>query len=247
MLGRKGSYSGGKGGPIHLSCLDKNIIGIVGLVPAWLPIMTGTALSAKLRKTGQVAVCPFGDGASNQGYFHEGLNFASVHKLPIVFVCENNLYAISVSVKQSTSVENIADRAVGYNMPGVVVDGNDVIAVYEAVLQAVNRARQGDGPTLIECKTYRWGGHFAMDPGTKYRPKEEIESWMKKCPLKRFRKKLLEDNITTESEIKQIESDVENQLEEAITYANECPYPEPQELLTGVFADQDKKDERRRQ
>jgi len=239
IFGRKAGYCKGKGGTQHIACLDFGSLGSLGIVGSGIPIAVGAGLSAKLRQTDQVAVSFFGDGASNRGTFHEGLNFASLYKLPVIFVCENNLYGEFTSQKRHQTIVDIANRAASYVMPGVTVDGNDVIAVYEAVKPAVERARQGDGPTLIECKTYRWRGHFEADPGQgeRYRTKEEIASWMEKCPIKRYKLRLLQDNIITESEIEKVENAVRNQIEETIAYAKESPFPEPEETLDDVFAD----------
>jgi TPP-dependent pyruvate/acetoin dehydrogenase alpha subunit len=238
LFARKTGYCKGKGGSMHLASSDISFAAS-GIAGSGIPIGIGAALSAKLRKTDQVAVSFFGDGSSNQGFFHEGANFASLYKLPVIFVCENNLYGLSVAQKRHQAIVDIACRAVGYNMPGVVVDGNDVIAVYEAVKQAVKQAREGKGPTLIECKTYRLRGHHEGDPsrGTRYRTKEEIAEWEAKCPIKRFTQKLLEEKVISKAEIKQMESEAQNLIEEAVTFAKESPYPEPEELLTDLYVD----------
>ncbi|MDB4444509.1 thiamine pyrophosphate-dependent enzyme [bacterium] len=192
----------------------------------------------KKRQTGQVVVCFFGDGASNIGFFHEGLNFASIHELPVVFICENNQYALSMKQEKSMAVKDIADRAASYNMPGVVVPGNDVIAVYEETRKAINRTREGKGPILVECKTYRLLGHHHGDPGCgiKYRTKEEMAAWEKKDPIKRFKKRLMDGDIVSDSDIDKIENNIANQIEEAVAYAKASPFPEPEEALTDLFA-----------
>jgi pyruvate dehydrogenase E1 component alpha subunit len=239
LFSKKTGYSQGRGGSMHIASLDVGILGAEGIVGSGISIAVGAALAAKIKQTDQVALSFFGDGASDHGFFHEGLNFASVLKAPVIFVCENNLYAIGVSRRQSRVIEDIADRATSYGMPGLVVDGNDVIAVYEAVEQAASRARQGNGPTLVECKTYRWRGHHEGDPGQgeRYRTKEEIAQWKQKDPIKRFKEKLLEDKILTEPEIQRVESEALNQVEEAVAYADQSPFPKPEEVLSGVFAD----------
>ncbi|MEM3088780.1 MAG: thiamine pyrophosphate-dependent dehydrogenase E1 component subunit alpha, partial [Candidatus Bathyarchaeia archaeon] len=195
ILGKATGCCKGKGGSMHLSRVDLGFVYSSAIVGGGVPLAVGAGLSIRLKKGDQVVASFFGDGASNTGGFHEGLNLASLWKLPVIFVCENNLYAISVSTKKSTSVENIADRAVAYGMPGLIVDGNDVLAVYEATRNAVDRARKGEGPTLLECKTYRWLGHFAGDPGDAYRTKEEVEAWKEKCPIKKLKTKLVEEGI----------------------------------------------------
>jgi pyruvate dehydrogenase E1 component alpha subunit len=235
ILGKKTGYCKGKGGSMHIADFSIGMLGATAVVGAGLPIAVGAGLSAKLRKTDQVVACFFGEGASNQGTFHEGINMASTWKLPVIFVCENNLYAMGTRQSTVMAIENVADRAAAYGIPGVVVDGNDVLAVHEAAQRAVERARKGEGPTLIECKTYRHKGHSRVDPA-KYRPKEEVEQWLAKDPIKRFREKLLQTNTLTESEIQQIEKEVSNEVEEAVKFAMESPYPAPEEALEDVYA-----------
>jgi pyruvate dehydrogenase E1 component alpha subunit len=235
ILGKKTGYCKGKGGSMHIADFSIGMLGATAVVGAGLPIAVGAGLSAKLRKTDQVVACFFGEGASNQGTFHESINMASTWKLPVIFVCENNLYAMGTRQSTVMAIENVADRAVAYGIPGVVVDGNDVLAVYEATQRAVERARKGEGPTLIECKTYRHKGHSRVDPA-KYRPKEEVEEWLAKDPIKRFKEKLLQTNTLTESEIQQIEKEVSDEIEEAVKFAMESPYPAPEEALEDVYA-----------
>ena len=235
ILGKKTGYCKGKGGSMHIADFKIGMLGATAVVGAGLPIAVGAGLSAKLRKTDQVVACFFGEGASNQGTFHESINMASIWKLPVIFVCENNLYAMGTHQSTVMAIENVADRAVAYGIPGVVVDGNDVLAVYEATQRAVERARKGEGPTLIECKTYRHKGHSRVDPA-KYRPKEEVEEWLAKDPIKRFKEKLLQTNTLTEPEIQQIEKEVSAEIEEAVKFAMESPYPAPEEALEDVYA-----------
>jgi pyruvate dehydrogenase E1 component alpha subunit len=235
ILGKKTGYCKGKGGSMHIADFKIGMLGATAVVGAGLPIAVGAGLSAKLRKTDQVVACFFGEGASNQGTFHESINMASIWKLPVIFVCENNLYAMGTRQSRVMAIENVADRAVAYGIPGVVVDGNDVLAVYEATQRAVERARKGEGPTLIECKTYRHKGHSRVDPA-KYRPKEEVEEWLAKDPIKRFKEKLLQTNTLTEAEIQQIEKEVSDEIEEAVKFAMESPYPAPEEALEDVYA-----------
>ena len=235
ILGKRTGYCKGKGGSMHIADFSVGVLGATAVVGAGLPIATGAALSIKLRKTDQVSVCFFGDGASNQGTFHESLNIAAIWQLPVVFVCENNLYAMGTRQTRVMRIENIADRAAAYGMPGVTVDGNDVLAVYKAAETAVERARKGGGPTLLECKTYRHKGHSRMDPA-KYRPKEEVEEWLAKDPIKRLRSKLLEANIMSEAEMEEVEREVTAEIEEAVKFALESPYPEPEEALEDVYA-----------
>ena len=235
ILGKKTGYCKGKGGSMHIADFSIGMLGATAVVGAGIPIAVGAGLSVKLRRTDQVVACFFGEGASNQGTFHESINMASIWKLPVIFVCENNLYAMGTRQSTVMAIENVADRAVAYGIPGVVVDGNDVLAVYEATQKAVERAREGEGPTLIECKTYRHKGHSRVDPA-KYRPREEVEEWLAKDPIKRFKEKLLQINTLTESEIQQIEKKVSDEIEEAVKFAVESPYPAPEEALEDVYA-----------
>lgn len=235
ILGKKTGYCKGKGGSMHIADFSIGMLGATAVVGAGLPIAVGAGLSAKLRKTGQVVACFFGEGASNQGTFHESLNMASVWKLPVVFVCENNLYAMGTRQSRVMNIENVADRAGAYGIEGVVVDGNDVLAVYEAACHAVERARNGEGPALIECKTYRRKGHSRADPA-KYRPKEEVEEWLRKDPIKRFKEYLMKEHSLTEPELSVIEEETAKAIEEATKFALESLYPSPEEALEDVYA-----------
>lgn len=235
ILGKETGYCKGKGGSMHIADFSIGMLGATAVVGAGLPIAVGAALSAKLRKTDQVVACFFGEGASNQGTFHESINMASAWKLPVIFVCENNLYAMGTRQSRIMNIENISDRAPSYGIPGVSVDGNDVLAVYEAAQVATERARRGEGPTLIECKTYRHKGHSRVDPA-KYRPREEVEEWLRKDPIKRLRSKLIQTNISTEAELQEIEKKVSSAIEDAVKFAVESPYPAPEEALEDVYA-----------
>ena len=235
LFAKKTGYCLGKGGSMHIANIDIGMLGAAGIVGSGIPIAAGAGLSARLRGTDQVTICFFGDGASNIGRFHEGINLASVWCLPVVFICENNLWAVSVPTSCSTNIANIADRAIGYGIPGVVVDGMDVIAVYEAAGEAVARARSGKGPTLIEAKTYRFRGHFEGDAGA-YRPKEEIEKWLKKDPIKLYKEKLLEMKALTEKRAEEIDKKTLAEIEEAVKFARESPFPEPEEALENVYS-----------
>jgi len=235
LFARKTGYNKGKGGSMHIADPDIGILGAQGIVGSGIPIATGAALSAQMRGTDQVAVCFFGDGASNIGRFHEGINLGAVWKLPVIYVCENNLYAVSVPQSWASAVKNIADRAVGYGIPGVIVDGMDAAAVYEVASKAVARARKGEGPTLIEAKTYRFHGHFEGDSGS-YRTKEEVAEWMKKDPIKTFKERLLKTEVLTEKEADDIDQKALAEMDAAVKFADESPYPEPEETLKDVYA-----------
>jgi acetoin:2,6-dichlorophenolindophenol oxidoreductase subunit alpha len=240
IYGRTTGYCKGKGGSMHIADIDIGILGANGIVGAGIPIAVGAALSGKMRKSGQVAVAFFGDGATNQGTFHEGLNMASIWDLPVVFVCENNLYGLGTNQAKHQNITDISIRATSYGMPGVIVDGNDVDAVYEAAMEAVERARKGEGPTLIECKTYRWRGHHEGDAnqGAKYRTKEEIEAWKKRCPILRFEKKLLKAGVKA-ADLKKIQEEVQSEIDAAVDFSLSCTLPTLEDVLCDVYCDAD--------
>ena len=235
LFAKKTGYCLGKGGSMHIADLDIGMLGAAGIVGSGIPIATGAGLSARIRGTDQVTICFFGDGASNIGRFHEGINLASVWKLPVIFVCENNLWAVSVPTSTSLAIQDVADRGVAYGIPGVVVDGQDVMAVYEAVGEAVTRARKGTGPTLIEAKTYRYRGHFEGDAGT-YRPKEEIEKWLARDPVNIFQEQLTKMNLLTEKQAEEIDKEALEEVAKAVQFAKESPFPKPEETLDNVYA-----------
>ena len=236
-----GKATGSAGGfaGFHGAYPELGILGIMGTIGSEFPVSVGWALAAKKRGQGQVVVCFFGDGASNRGTLHEAMNLAGVWKLPVVWVCQNNLYAQFMPIKDAYPREDIADLAAGYGMPGVVVDGQDVIAVHEAVQAAVERARTGDGPSLIECKTYRYRAHSEGQDISHYgpRPVEEIETWKKRDPIKLFQDKLLEQDILTEADIERIDAEVTTEMEDAEQFAMESPVPGPDILAKGLYAD----------
>lgn len=234
LYGKKTGYCKGKGGSMHIADVDLGILGANGIVGGGPPIASGAAFAIQYQGGDGVVVCFFGDGASNQGTFHEGVNMASVWKLPVVFVCENNFYGISLSQARHQSIADVADRAAAYDIPGVVVDGNDVMAVFEAAAEAVKRARAGQGPSLIECKTYRHKGHFEGDP-TVYRPKEEVEMWMKKDPIPRFESVLKDMGAATDADLAEIKKEIAAKVEASIQFAEESPFPGIEDLLTDVY------------
>jgi TPP-dependent pyruvate/acetoin dehydrogenase alpha subunit len=218
--------------------MDKGILGANGIVGGEIPIATGAAYTAKYLGTNQVAVSFFGDGASNEGTFHESINMASAWSLPVIYVIENNLYGISVDIRDVTNVENLADRAIGYGIPGVVVDGMDVLAVHREAEKAVKRARNGGGPTIIECKTYRWQGHHVGDPG-EYRARRnenEKAEWMARCPVENLRKVMLAEYMS-EDEVLAMEATVEEEIQNAVKFAIDSPYPDVSEAYTDVFVE----------
>jgi pyruvate dehydrogenase E1 component alpha subunit len=234
ILGKKTGYCKGKGGSMHIADFSIGMLGATAVVGAGLPIAVGAGLSAKLRKTDQVVACFFGEGASNQGTFHESLNMASTWKLPVIFVCENNLYAMGTRQSCAMNIENIADRALAYGIRGANVDGNDVLAVYKATYEAVERARRGEGPTLIECKTYRHKGHSRVDPA-KYRPKEEVQEWLRRDPVRGFRECLVREYSFSEAELQSVEKEAVAKIDAAVKFALESPFPLPEEALEDVY------------
>ena len=235
LYGKASGYNKGKGGSMHIAWPKLGILGANGIVSGGIPIATGAAFSSKYRISGQVAVCFFGDGAASEGTFHEAVNIASAFDLPVVYVCENNLYGVGTRQRDVRNIEDIADRGAAYGIPGQVVDGNNVIAVYEAVYEAVKRARNGAGPSLLECKTYRWRTHFEGEPDT-YRPPEEVKAWLKREPIAPYRKELIEQGVIDETKAEQIEKEVKKELEEAVEFARTSPLPNPETALEGLWA-----------
>lgn len=236
MFGRKNGCGKGRGPASHSGDNSIGLLAGTGLIGSGIPISTGAALAMKLQKKDSVAIHFFGDGASNRGDFHESLNIAGAMKLPVVYVCDNNCYAMSVPTTCSMAIEDIAIRAAGYGFPGVVVDGNDLLAVYQTTQQAIDRARKGDGPTLIECKTYRWLGHNFNDPEL-YRKAEEKEVWKQKCPVKRFEESLKGRGLLDEAKVKDVYRGVNEEIEEAVRFAEASPLPSPEDTLLDVYAD----------
>jgi pyruvate dehydrogenase E1 component alpha subunit len=235
LFGRRDGACKGKGGSMHIADLSKGNLGANGVVGGGIPIAIGAALSLQVTRSPRVVVCFFGDGAMNEGTFHESVNLASIWKLPVIFVCENNQYGMSMSVRRATNVEDLAERARAYGIPGKRVDGNDVLAVHQAVREAKEHARTG-GPSLIVAQTYRYQGHSKSD-ANRYRTKEEIAEWRARDPIPRFRKVLASTGSFTEAELDAIETRARDQIEEAVQFATASPDPDPETLLTDVYAD----------
>jgi pyruvate dehydrogenase E1 component alpha subunit len=235
LLGKSTGYCKGKGGSMHIADLDVGILGANGIVGGGIGIATGAGLSSKMRNSGQVAVCFFGEGGINQGAFHENANMASNWKLPVIYFCENNQYAMSTSVSNATSALDIAERANSYNMPGYNVDGMDVLAVFEATERAVERARAGGGPTLIASKTYRFEGHNIGD-AQPYRAKGEVEEWKKRDSIERLEDYLRQEGIATQADTDKIRQAVEARIEEAVEFARASPEPELSTLEDDIYA-----------
>ena len=235
LFGKATGICKGKGGSMHIADMDKGMLGANGIVGGGPPLACGSGLTAKVNKTDQVTICFFGDGAAEQGTLHESLNLAAIWKLPVIFVAENNGYAESTPAQYHCSVENIADRAAAYNMPGVTVDGNDIFAVDEAAGEAIARARTGKGPTLLECKTYRFYGHYEGDQQT-YKVATENEKYQKeRDPIKLFKENVLARKLVSAAELKTIEDRVAAQIEAAVKFAEESPFPDVRETYTDVY------------
>jgi pyruvate dehydrogenase E1 component alpha subunit len=235
FTGKETGYCRGRGGSMHIADIEGGNLGANGVVAGGIPIAVGVGLSLKMQKRDQIILCFFGDGAANIGPFHEALNMAAIWTLPIVYVCENNQYAMSFSVRKAFAIERISDRAAAYGMPGETVDGNDVLAVYAAVSRGVDRARQGKGPSLIENVTYRWRGHSKSDVN-RYRTKEEIRSWQEKCPIKRFGNRLIEEGVLTEEEVDRMKEEAYAAIDTAVEFSEASPDPDLETIEEGVYA-----------
>jgi TPP-dependent pyruvate/acetoin dehydrogenase alpha subunit len=237
IYGRKTGYCKGKGGSMHIADFGIGMLGANGIVAGGLPIAAGAALAAQLEGGDKVVVLFFGDGASNEGEFHEVLNLASIWKLPLIFACENNGYGVNTPVKYATGLEHISERASGgYGIPSVVVDGNNVVAVYEAARRAVAKVRAGGGPVFLEFMTYRWRGHFEAPGMPDLRPVEELKAWKRKCPVAGFERVLRRNRIVSKQELKEIDAQVMQQIEESVNYALASPLPAPEDTLEDVFS-----------
>jgi TPP-dependent pyruvate/acetoin dehydrogenase alpha subunit len=235
LLGKETGCCGGRGGSMHLFDPEIGLMGGNGIVGGGLVLALGTAYSARYRGTDQVTVCFFGDGAASQGGFHESLNMAAIEKYPILYVCENNLYAATTHVAKNCPLRNIADRAAAYGVVGTVVDGNDVFSVFEAAYQAVALARAGGGPTLMECKTYRHRAHCMVIPD--HREDDEIGAWRARDPIQRLESKLLDDNVATREDLDRLQTEVQARLTEAIEFGRKSAFPDPETVADGLWAD----------
>src|SRR5712692_4568293 len=235
LLGRATGYSGGKGGSMHIADMDKHMLGANGIVGGGMGLATGAALTAQLQQTGSVAICFFGDGALEQGILHETTNLAAIWKLPVVFVCENNQYAMSASAAWSVAGGDPAKRAAGYGIPGVTVDGMDLFAVNAQASEFVERARRGEGPAYLVCNTYRYHGHHAGDP-LNYRQKEEVERWRLQDPIERVKHVAVERGAMRADEIEPLERQIEQQIDAAVEFARSSPDPSPDQLMTDIYA-----------
>jgi len=235
-MGKKTGYTRGKDINLHMGDLKQGIIAPISMLGETIVVCSGIALSFKLRREKRVVLTYIGDGGTSTGLFHEGMNFAGVMRLPLVVICENNQFAYSTPLSKQTAIKDLVERAKAYGIPGVIVDGNDVLAVYEVTKEAVERARRGEGPTFIEAKTMRMRGHAEHDEAA-YVPKELLEEWAKKDPIERFEKHLRSRRILTKTLQGEIETRVEKEIEEAVQFAENSPWPEPEEALEGVYAE----------
>ena len=235
LFAKETGYCRGKGGSMHIAAVDLNILGATGIVGDGIPIASGAALGCKMQNLDSVVVAFFGDGAMSTGAFHEGVGLAASWDLPVVFVCSNNMYALSTPIKSYTKLEDISDKAKAYGIPGITVDGNDAVAVSEVASQAIERARDGKGPTLIVGNTYRHYGHHMGDPGISYRAREEVEEWKKQDPIARLRAQLLQKKMLTESGLEEIQTATTRELDEAVKFAVESPEPKVEEALEDIY------------
>jgi TPP-dependent pyruvate/acetoin dehydrogenase alpha subunit len=237
LLGKKTGVNQGKGGSMHLADFSVGSLGETSIVGSGIPVAAGAALGAKMMGTGRICLCFFGDGATNEGAFHEGLNLAAVWKLPAVFLCENNLYGMTTPASEVVPITDIADRAKSYGFPGIVVDGQDVVAVYEVVREAVERARSGGGPSLIEAKTYRYKEHAAgLGRDFAYRTQDEIARWQTRDPLVLMRARLSKSGIASERELMAIEGEVVGEVADALEYAKSSPFPPPEDAFVHMYS-----------
>lgn len=233
LFGKKTGYNGGRGGSMHIATMELGILGANGIVGAGIPIATGAAMSAMLRKSDQVTLCFFGDGATNQGTFHESLNIASNFNLPIVYICENNFYGVGTNIYNVTKCKVLSKRAESYGMPGITIDGNDPLEVFSTVKKAIIRARKGKGPTLIEAKTYRWNSHFEGQLDN-YRDRKEVKFWKDRDPIKKYEYFLKDNKNINIDEIKNVNTKIKKEVKDAIGFAKNSPDPKESDALMNV-------------
>ncbi|HAJ36690.1 MAG TPA: pyruvate dehydrogenase (acetyl-transferring) E1 component subunit alpha [Chloroflexi bacterium] len=235
FFGKETGYCRGRGGSMHIADVTTGNLGANGIVAGGVPMAAGVGLSIQMQRQDRVVLVFFGDGATNEGAFHESLNLAAIWNLPVIYFCENNQYAMSMAIARASKVEKLSDRAAAYGIPGVTVDGNDLLAVYAATQAAVTRARGGEGPTLIEARTYRWKGHSKSDK-QRYRTKEEVKEWQERDPIARLVQRMMAAGILTEDAFTQLQAQVETEIAAAIEFARNSPDPDPATILEGVYA-----------
>ncbi|HHY56403.1 MAG TPA: pyruvate dehydrogenase (acetyl-transferring) E1 component subunit alpha [Chloroflexi bacterium] len=235
FFGKETGYCRGRGGSMHIADVSTGNLGANGIVAGGVPMAAGVGLSIQMQRQDRVVLVFFGDGATNEGAFHESLNLAAIWNLPVIYFCENNQYAMSMAITRASKVEKLSDRAAAYGMPGVTVDGNDLLAVYRATQEAVERARCGDGPTLIEAQTYRWKGHSKSDK-QRYRTKEEVKEWQERDPIARLARQMMAAGMLSEAAFAQLQTQVDAEIAAAIEFAKSSPEPDPATILEGVYA-----------
>lgn len=235
FMGKEAGYCRGRGGSMHMADVETGNLGANGIVAGGVPMAAGVGLSLKMQKSDRVVVVFFGDGAANEGAFHESLNMAAIWDLPVIYFCENNQYAMSMDIRRASRVENLSVRAAGYGVPGVTVDGNDLEAVYAATWAAVQRARQGGGPTLIEAKTYRWKGHSKSDK-QRYRTRDEVRDWQARDPIVLLAQRLSTEGILSDAGFAALQAETDSEIEAAVAFARDCAEPDPAGILEGVYA-----------
>lgn len=242
LFGRATGYNKGFGGSMHLNVMEKGLWGVEAVLGCKTSIVVGYALKCKLKKTSNIAIATYGDGASNLGVIHEVMNMAAIWKLPVVFLCENNQYAVTTSIRYATSIKNLSERAAAYGFEGVTVDGMDVEQIYGPLKNAVDKARAGEGPSLVECITYRFAGHMIAEPrlNVSYRTEEEIEYWKKRDPIKIWANKLITSNICTQDDLDNIDKEATKLIDEAVEFARKSPWPDPEEALKYMYASENK-------
>lgn len=235
FFGKETGYCRGRGGSMHMADVDTGNLGANGIVAGGVPMAAGVGLSIQMQRQDRVVLVFFGDGATNEGAFHESLNLAAIWNLPVIYFCENNQYAMSMAITRASKVEKLSDRACAYGIPGVTVDGNDLIAVYRATKEAVEQARHGGGPTLIEAQTYRWKGHSKSDK-QRYRTKEEVKAWQERDPIARLAQKMLEASLLSETDLQHLQARADQEIAAAIEFAKASPEPDPATIFEGVYA-----------
>jgi pyruvate dehydrogenase E1 component alpha subunit len=235
FMGKEAGYCRGRGGSMHMADVETGNLGANGIVAGGVPMAAGVGLSLKMQRSDGVVLVFFGDGAANEGAFHESLNMAAIWDLPVIYFCENNQYAMSMDIRRSSRVENLSERAAGYGVPGVTVDGNDIEAVYGATVAAVERARRGEGPTLIEAKTYRWKGHSKSDK-QRYRTRDEVREWQERDPIARLAQRLMQEGHLDEAGLAEMEQQTAAEIDAAVAFARDCAEPDPAGILEGIYA-----------
>lgn len=235
FMGKENGYCRGRGGSMHMADVSTGNLGANGIVAGGVPMAAGVGLSIQMQKQDKVILVFFGDGAANEGAFHESINMASIWDLPVIYFIENNQYAMSMSIARASKLDNLSERAAAYGIPGVTVDGNDVIAVYAATREAVERARSGGGPTLIEAKTYRWKGHSKSDK-QRYRTKEEVKEWQERDPIPRLAARMIDAGLLTEAEFAALQEEAQKEIAAAVEFARNSPDPDPATILEGIYA-----------